>query len=143
MFINWIKLRRLLIIRVMRDYMKNFLRFASHVQEAREIRRDYERRKHSKKFGAMSITFSIFAVPFAALAALGVIWLQGQGALLYIFVIILIAGAVAGALIMLLNALLYWLLQLAINKQAITWVTLAFLIISIAACIFLACYIIG
>ena len=103
---------------------------------ARDIRRgDEERRRKCVRFGVSSIIFAILAVPFAFLAMLSIGWMKGDAALLAIFIIALLAVSIGGALIMLFNAILYFILQLTVNRKPVTWIALVFLAASIAACL--------
>ncbi|MDE6399119.1 MAG: hypothetical protein K2L51_07345 [Clostridiales bacterium] len=113
----------------------NLFRLLYAAAEAREIRGDAERRQRSKKFGIHSIVNALFAVPFGALTAVFPQWMRNSDTqLLFIFGVAIFIIGIAGMLILLVNAIAYFLLQLSLNRTAVTWVALVFLILSVAGC---------
>lgn len=122
----------------------NLFRMIYAFADAREIRKDEERRKSSVKYGIRAIVYAVFAIPFAFLIAVFPKWMSGGDTqLLFIFGIALFAIGIAGVLIFLLNATVFFFLQLSLNKRAVTWVALAFWLLSIAACAFIVVWALG
>lgn len=113
-------------------------RFIDSASDARRIKKDPELKRKCKKFGVQSILFSIFAIPFALLILVSVAWLQGDGMLLLIFIIALpIIGAI-GMLLMLVDAIAYFILQICVNRRLISWLALVFLVASVVGCALLS-----
>lgn len=122
----------------------NLFRLLYAAADAREIRGDEQRRQTSKKYGVFSIVHALFALPLAALMAVFPHWMSdGDTRLLFIFGLMLFLIGIAGMLIMLVNAFVYFILQLSINRTAVTWVALAFLVLSVAGCALIAFWAIG
>lgn len=98
---------------------------------ARRIKNDPERRARSVHFGAKSIGCSITAVLCALMMSVMPLMSGGMGELLIIFWIALFAVGVAGTVICVLGALFNWILQITINRNPVTWISLVFFIGSI------------
>lgn len=64
--------------------------------------------------------------------------LNGDGIIFLLFGIALVAVGAFGALIMLVNAITDFFLQLSLNKRAVTRIALVVLIASVTSCIIVA-----
>lgn len=101
---------------------------------AQSAKRDPVQRVKSKRFGITSIIFSVLAVPFAALVYFSLSWLQGDGILLLIFLIALLAIGIVGMLLCVINAVGEWILQIYVNRRAVTRISLVFLLAGLGGC---------
>ena len=118
--------------------MKNFFRtlfnISFDVRRAGEIRRDPERKNKSVRFGVLAIILSIIAIPFSLLMFLTANVLASDGGLITLIIeFILGLLGIAIPVILLLDSLFYMILQLSINRKAMTWISLVVVIGAIVA----------
>ena len=115
--------------------------FFNVVTEARRIKEDDEKRKKIVRVAVSSIVYSLMMIACAAGGAF--LFTLADSSLLIIFLIILAVGLLGGALITFLGALLRVIAQLTINRSAMSWIALVFLIISVAVSVILVFAILG
>lgn len=114
-----------------------------NIADARAIKKDPEKRPKCKKFGAKSIVYSIFAVGFIALFILGINWISsGNVGNIVIGFIFAIIGAIC-TLSCLINSIGHCILQISVNRKAISWIALLILLIGLAAAAIIALKILG
>lgn len=119
--------------------IRKIFSIGSRIADARDIKKDPEKRLKSKKYGAMSILSSILSIGFVALLSFALGWIFGGenlGRIIIGFVLAVI-GALT-AISSLFNSIGFCILQISINRKAISWIALLFLIIGIAACALVA-----
>lgn len=106
--------------------MRNIFRFINQYsamkRKAEKIKMDEERRSRSFYFAMKTIIFSLFGFGLALLGG----WLLSLtfDSILAIFVLVIIIGIIAGAVILFIWGLISFFFQLSINKKAWTWVSL-------------------
>lgn len=104
------------------------IRFFWNIGYAREIKNDPTRRPISIRFGIKSIVSSILAVLASFMMSVLPLMSDGMGGLLIVFwIAIFVAGVVCTA-IAVFGAIFNWFLQFYINRNAMTWISLVFLI---------------
>lgn len=109
----------------MKSFFRTLFNLAFDIRRASEIRRDPERKSKSVRFGILAIVLAIIAVPFSLLMfpTFNVI-ASGGGLFTLIIAIILGLLGVALPVVLLLDSLFYMILQLSINRKAMTWIAL-------------------
>lgn len=131
------------MLKVLGNMLNAFLRMGMVIGYARDIKKDEERRKRCKRYGIAAILFAIFAIPFALLAGLCLQWLHGEGALLFIFIIPLMVISLVSIVACIMYGLFYWIVQLYVNKRAITWIALVIMLACFTAAVLLALQVMG
>ena len=109
--------------------------------KASEIRRDEVKRPKSVIFGITSIIYSLLAVAFAIGGAF--VFSISTDSLLAIFLIVIGAVLMVGAVVTLIGALVRVIAQLRINRRAIGWIALIVLIAAVAGSVVGIAYIFG
>lgn len=119
--------------------IRKIFSIGSRISEAREIKKDPEKRLKSKKFGLMSIVSSILSIGFVALLFFALSQIFGGENLgqIILGIVLAVIGALT-AVSSLLNSVGFCILQISINRKAISWIALIFLFIGIAACALVA-----
>jgi len=114
------------------SFLKLFHYIAKEKIRFSSIKENPEKRANYRKYGIQSILFSIFGILFSFTS----IFLNGvanSNNIVYILFIglILIVFAFIAPILFLLNAILYSILQLVLNKKAIGFISLTLSILSI------------
>lgn len=118
-------------------FIKSSINLGLKIADARTIKKDPEKRKKCKIFGISSIVYSILMVAMAALTMVFPLWLHSDNFVLLIVGIILGAVGFISTITFFVNSLIRFILQISINRKAITWIAMVVLIIAIAASVFL------
>ena len=118
----------------MNNFFKTLFNIAFDVRRARELRNDPERKEKSKRFGILAIVMAIIAIPFSLLMFPTANILASDGGIITLLVVFVLGliGIVIPA-VLLLDSLFYMILQLSINKKAISWISLVVVIGAIIA----------
>lgn len=103
-----------------------------------KIKEDPEKQPKSKKFGITSIIYSLFAVAFAALAGYGIMLVSSDNFYTQVAGFFALIFGICTAIFLIYKAIEYWAFQALINKNAITWISLVFWILSIGGCVGIA-----
>lgn len=108
---------------------------------ANGIKNDGEKRSKSVRFAVSSIVYSLIAVASAVGGAL--LMTAADESLLFIFLIIIGVVLLAGALTLLIGALVRVIAQLGINRRPLGWVALAVFLLAAAGSVAGAVLILG
>lgn len=118
-------------------FFRSITGFLNNVSKAKDIKNNPNKKAKSKIFAIKSIVTSVIAVIFAllfgwSLKAMG----NGDVATLLVWVLVILGAA--GAIVLLIESIFFWFLQLSINKNVFTWVSLVVLLSSLCCSIYFA-----
>ena len=105
--------------------------WGSALQYAHTLRQDPEKRAKTKYFGAHSIGHTLAALCCGFFIWLALWCIQSGSVLLLITGIVFGLAGVVGIISSLFKSILYFILQITMNRKAFTWITLVILIIGI------------
>ncbi|MDE6441448.1 MAG: hypothetical protein K2L12_01680 [Clostridia bacterium] len=97
--------------------------------KAKQIRQDGERREKSVMFAISSIVYSLIAVAAVLLGSFLMSVQDGAG-ILIIFVVVIVIGFFAGAIVTFIGALLRVIAQFTLNLKPMTWIALVVLLLA-------------
>lgn len=122
--------------------IRSIVSISNSINKAKKIKNDPEKQPKSKRFGILSIICSLFAVALSSLVYLFPMWLSSNNIVLIVVGVVVGIGIGAiGAVTLLFHSIINLWLQFYINKKAISWVSLAILILAIIAIVVILIFI--